>query len=114
MHQLLVRSSFALAIVLAAGAAASAQDSASSQTQSLKARCDQLISYYDRYGAGRSENSDGVRNHTRIAAGIECDQGHYSEGIADMEALLKRKNFDPSGSLATPWKPAQLQAQAPR
>ena len=37
-------------------------------TGDLKARCDQLISYFDRYGASRGENSDGARNHTRIGA----------------------------------------------
>ena len=37
-------------------------------TISPAARCAQLVSYYDRYGAGRSNNSDGRRNHTRIAA----------------------------------------------
>jgi len=80
---------------------------AAAQSQAdLKARCDQLTSYFDRYGAGRSENSDGARNHTRIAAGAECEQGHYAEGIADMEALLKRKAFDvpaaPTGLAQTP------------
>lgn len=70
----------------------------------LKARCSQLLEFYDWYGADRSENSDGARNHARIAAGIDCTNGRYAEGIAAMEALLRRKGFDPSGSLATPWK----------
>lgn len=70
----------------------------------LKARCAQLLEFFDWYGADRSENSDGARNHTRIAAGIDCTNGRYAEGVAAMEALLKRKGFDPTGSLATPWK----------
>jgi hypothetical protein len=97
MHPLLPRSTIALAVVLAAGMvnSASAQNSASASTSpDLKARCDQLISYFDRYGAGRSENSDGARNHTRIAAGLDCEKGHYAEGVAAMETLLKNKNFD--------------------
>src|SRR5262245_60523231 len=96
MHRLLVHSSLAMAIALASSVAisASAQDSASSQTQTLKARCNQLISYYDRYGAGRSENSDGVRNHTRLAAELDCKNGHVAEGVAEIEDLLKRKKFD--------------------
>jgi len=82
-------------------------NSASAQTASdLKARCDQLISYYDRYGVSRLENSDGPRNHTRIAAGLDCQQGHYEAGIAAMEALLQRKHFDvpavPSGVAQSP------------
>jgi hypothetical protein len=72
----------------------------------LKARCSQLIAYYDRYGAGRSENSDGVRNHTRIAADIDCQQGRYEQGISAMEALLRNKHFDvppaPTGVAQTP------------
>src|SRR5450631_4225977 len=82
MHPLLPRSTLVLAAVLAAGLvnSASAQNSASASTSpDLKARCDQLISYFDRYGAGRSENSDGARNHTRIAAGLDCEKGHYAE-----------------------------------
>lgn len=80
---------------------------AAAQSQAdLKARCDQLTSYFDRYGAGRSENSDGARNHTRIAAGADCEHGHYAEGIASMEALLKNKGFEvppaPNGLAQTP------------
>src|SRR5262245_43385468 len=103
MTSALLRSTFALAIVVAAGAATSAV----AQTPSdLKARCDQLTSYYDRYGAGRSENSDGARNHTRIAAGLDCQHGDYDKGISSMEALLKNKGFDvpavPTGIAQTP------------
>ena len=66
-----------------------------SRTPDLKARCDQLINYFDRYaGTGRSENSDGVRNHTRIGAAIDCQNGQYDKGISEMEALLKNKGFD--------------------
>src|SRR6266851_3769397 len=103
MHPLLPRSTIVLAAVLAAGMV----NSASAPTSpDLKARCDQLISYFDRYGASRSENSDGARNHTRIAAGLDCEKGDYAEGVAAMEALLKQKNFDvpppPTGLAQTP------------
>jgi hypothetical protein len=85
-------------LVLVAGAALASPAFAQSRPDlaqpDLKARCDQLISYYDRYGAGRSENSDGARNPTRMGAGIDCDQGRYNQGIAAMEALLRSKNFD--------------------
>ena len=94
---------------LAAGAGAAAAQSAAVGTTSaslpatkpmtpervdwLKKRCAQLVAYYDYYGAGRGENSDGARNHTRIAASIECQRGNYRKGI-DMEAsLLVRKAF---------------------
>ena len=97
------------ATVLAAGAGAAAAQSASVPTTSaslpaskpmtpervdwLKKRCAQLVAYYDYYGAGRGENSDGPRNHTRIGASIECQRGNYRKGI-DLEAsLLVRKAF---------------------
>lgn len=63
--------------------------------QTLKARCSQLIAYYDRFGASRSNNSDGRRNHTKLAAEIDCSNGLYAKGIAEMEALLQRKKFTP-------------------
>src|SRR5262249_31826607 len=102
-------------MVLTTAGLASAQSPPPAQSQAeLKARCTQLIEFFDWYGADRSENSDGARNHTRIAAGVECSEGRYDEGVAHMEALLRRKAFDPSGSLTTPWKQAQAVASAPR
>ena len=96
MHSALLRPAIVLAFALTAGmvSAASAQNAASAPTSPDKARCDQLISYFDRYGASRGENSDGLRNHTRIAAGLDCERGHYAEGVAAMETLLKNKHFD--------------------
>ena len=63
-------------------------------TADARARCKQLIDYFDRYGAGRSEASDGARNMTRIAAGIDCASGHAQEGVKAMEDLLAHKQFD--------------------
>jgi hypothetical protein len=60
----------------------------------MKERCAQLVAYYDYYGVGRGENSDGARNHTRIAASIECSRVHYRYGLDTMATLLKRKAFD--------------------
>ena len=61
---------------------------------SLKARCTQLMTYFDWYGASRSENTDGARNHRRLGAEMECRRGNYQEGVAMMEELLRRKKFD--------------------
>ena len=108
MRSALLRPAIVLAFALTAGMvnAASAQNAASASTSADKARCDQLISYYDRYGASRGENSDGFRNHTRIGAGLDCERGHYAEGVAAMETLLKNKHFDvpppPTGIAETP------------
>jgi len=111
MHPLL-RSAPMLAVVFAASAA-------SAQTpQDLKARCDQLLSYYDRYGASRSENSDGARNMSRIGAGIDCEHGRYQESIATMEALLKQKHFDvpapATGIAQTPQAPSSTDPKPSR
>ena len=51
------------------------------------------MAYYDRYGVGRSNNSDGRRNHTRILAELYCQEGNYQKGIAMMEDLLRKKAF---------------------
>ncbi|MBL6652712.1 MAG: hypothetical protein ISP49_14035 [Reyranella sp.] len=83
---------FALTALLGAG---SAERAAAQSTAALKARCQQLIAYYDRYGVGRSTNSDGRRNHTRIGAEIDCSRGLCAEGIATMENLLRAKKFTP-------------------
>jgi hypothetical protein len=64
------------------------------RTAWLKGRCSELVAYFDRYGVGRGENSDGPRNHTRIGAAIECERVNYRQGIDSMAALLKRKAFD--------------------
>jgi hypothetical protein len=54
-----------------------------------KKRCTDLVAFYDRWGATRTpDNSDGARNHRRIAAEIDCQRGDYATGIARMEALL--------------------------
>jgi hypothetical protein len=82
--------------VLLGGAAAivGIADLAAAQTApGPEARCFQLIEYYDRYGAGRSEHSDGARNMTRISAYIDCERGDYQAGIQTMEKLLKQKKF---------------------
>ncbi len=99
MQSFLIRSTYVLATVLMASLA----DLASAQTQQdLKARCAQLVNFFDYYGASRGEHSDGARNWTRISAGMECDHGRYEEGIEEMEALLKRKALDvPPAELAS-------------
>jgi hypothetical protein len=73
-------------------------------TEQLKARCSQLIAYYDRFGVGRSVHSDGRRNFDRISASLDCSQGRYAEGIAIMEDLLRRKKFT-SPALGLPDEP---------
>ncbi len=71
----------------------------------LAARCRQLVTLYDRYGAGSAMTSDGLRNHTRIRAELDCQQGRYVEGIGLMEELLRRKNFVPPPPVSPPVSP---------
>jgi hypothetical protein len=91
MHPPLLRSSLMSAAVLAT---AMVNPAPSQMSRDLKTRCDQLVAFFDRYGASRTENSDGARNYTRIGAAIDCQRGDYVHGIAAMEALLKRKRFE--------------------
>ena len=89
MHSILVPSVFLLLI-----AAAIAAPIAFAQLHPSKARCEQLIKYFDYYGQSRGEGvTDGARNMTRIGARIDCDKGHYLEGIAAMETLLREKRM---------------------
>ena len=78
--------------VLSAGPADAAAPTTAAARQDLKARCAQLVAYYDRYGASRSSNSDGRSNHTRIGVEIECDRGLYAKGIAAMKDLLRTRS----------------------
>ena len=113
----------AAAAVLALGISglASSQTSAALETPAakpmtpqrtawLKGRCSQLVAYFDRYGVGRGENSDGPRNHTRIGAAIECERTNYRQGIDTMAALLKRKAFDVPKPGAPALEPEDLEA----
>ncbi len=104
MHSLLIRSACVLAFVLTAGMA---NPGSAQTTPDLETRCTQLISYFDRYGASRSLNSDGRRNHTRIGASIDCERGRHESGIATMEDLLRRKKFTvpPPPPAGVPWTP---------
>ncbi|WP_428682757.1 hypothetical protein [Reyranella sp.] len=89
MHSLLVPPIFLLLI-----AAAVAAPVAFAQVPPSKARCDQLIKYFDYYGQSRGEGvTDGARNMTRIGAQSDCDDGDYPEGIALMEKLLHEKRM---------------------
>ena len=96
------------ALIIALAFAAEMPRPVSAATPSeLKARCAQLVGYYDRYGVGRSTNSDGRRNHTRIGAEIDCSRGLYDQGIAAMLDLLQRKEFTPPPALPSPSAPSQ-------
>jgi hypothetical protein len=100
--QPLSHSSLALALIFIAELPTSARGQSATE---LSERCAELVEYYDRYGASRSHNSDGLRNHTRLGAEVDCDRGRYAEGITAMEGLLRRKRF------TVPPAPARYSAQ---
>lgn len=77
-----------LSIVVAIGAEAVAQTTISDP----KARCAQLLAYWDRYGVRRSEGGGGP-GMARLGAGIDCDKGRYDSGIKAMEELLRRNGY---------------------
>ena len=90
-----MKSRFVAHAGIAAALLADGARPATAQTQAeLTDRCAQLVAFYDYYGRSRSLNSDGARNHTRIAANIDCQRGEYEEGIAIMEDLPRKKAFD--------------------
>jgi len=78
----------ALWIVVTIGAEAIAQ----ATTSDPKARCMQLLAYWDRYGTRRSEGGGGP-DMTRLGAGIDCDKGRYDSGVRAMEGLLRQNGF---------------------
>lgn len=91
MRPATVRSICVMFAILAVGTVSGA--SAQAPPQTPRERCARLIAYFDRFGASRSENSDGVRNHTRLSAVIDCERGRYDEGIKEIQDLLRRKKF---------------------
>ena len=93
MASLLLRVALLPAVVLSLGATCAGAQTTAPPTAQLAARCSQLLSYYDRYGVGRSLHTDGRRNPTRIDAEIDCSRGLYAKGIATMEQLLAAKKF---------------------
>lgn len=68
----------------------------------LNVYCKRLVSFYDRYGASRTENSDGSRNHLRIGAEIDCKRGNPRDGVAAMIELLENKRFEVPASKTAP------------
>jgi hypothetical protein len=57
-----------------------------------KARCAQLLAYWDQRAAGKSEGSSGS-DMTRKTAGLDCDNRRYADGIKRMEDLLRQQRY---------------------
>ncbi len=57
-----------------------------------KARCAQLVAFWDRHAGGKSEGSGGAEM-VRKGAVADCDAGRYDSGIRSMEDLLRRNGY---------------------
>ena len=54
-----------------------------------RARCAQLLAYWDQRAAGKGEGAGGS-DMARKAAGLDCDNRRYADGIKRMEDLLRQ------------------------
>jgi hypothetical protein len=57
-----------------------------------KARCAQLLAYWDQHAASKGEGSSGS-DMARKAAGLDCDNRRYADGIKRMEDLLRQNRY---------------------
>lgn len=57
-----------------------------------RARCDQLLAYWDQRSASKGEGASGS-DMTRKAAGLDCDNRRYADGIKRMEDLLRQNRY---------------------
>jgi hypothetical protein len=57
-----------------------------------RARCDQLLAYWDQRSASKGEGASGS-DMARKAAGLDCDNRRYADGIKRMEDLLRQYRY---------------------
>ena len=57
-----------------------------------KARCAQLLAYWDQRSASKGEGASGS-DMARKAAGLDCDNRRYGDGIKRMEDLLRQNRY---------------------
>ena len=57
-----------------------------------KARCAQLLAYWDQRAASKGEGASGS-DMTRKSAGLDCDNRRYADGIKRMEDLLRQQRY---------------------
>ena len=81
-------------MAIAAAAAIAAPTMAVGQQREMepKARCVQLLAYSDQRSAGKGEGATGS-DMVRKAAGLDCDNRRYGDGIKRMEDLLRQNRY---------------------
>ncbi len=80
----------ALASVLAIGTPATVI--AQPAEMEPRTRCAQLLAYWDQRSASKGEGATGS-DMTRKAAGLDCDNRRYADGIKRMEDLLRQNRY---------------------
>jgi hypothetical protein len=75
----------------AGGALAQSQHSADT-TASSRARCAQLVEFWDRYSGGKGEGG-GSMDMPRKSAVADCAAGRTEAGIRTLEDLLRRNGY---------------------
>ena len=78
----------AIALAIVAPSVAGAQQA----EMEPKARCAQLLAYWDQRSASKGEGASGS-DMTRKAAGLDCDNRRYADGIKRMEDLLRQNRY---------------------
>ena len=81
-----------MAIAAAAAIAASTMAVGEQTEMEPKARCDQLLAYWDQRSASKGEGASGS-DMARKAAGLDCDNRRYADGIKRMENLLRQNRY---------------------
>ena len=81
-------------MAIAAAAAIAVPTMAAGQQRDMdpKARCDQLLTYWDQHSASKGEGASGS-DMARKAAGLDCDNRRYADGIKRMEDLLRQNRY---------------------
>lgn len=57
-----------------------------------KARCAELLGYWDQRSASKGEGASGS-DMARKSAGLDCDNRRYADGIKRMEELLRQNRY---------------------
>jgi hypothetical protein len=81
-----------MALAVAAAIAAPAMAFGQQKEMEPKARCDQLLAYWDQRSASKGEGASGS-DMARKAAGLDCDNRRYADGIKRMEHLLRQYRY---------------------
>jgi hypothetical protein len=88
------RLSFPACVLLlsVAGGEAHGQPPPAAESSAARARCVQLVEYWDRYNASRGEGG-GSMDMPRKSAISDCAAGRTEAGIRTMEQLLRRNGY---------------------